>query len=102
MLAIPGIISLVVFIYARPQEFFERLRTVPFLYVFVGLALFGCLLDFRLGNIRLRGTPQLSWVALFFGWSAFTVLIHAPGGAFAPISGLAICLTLYLLIAHGV
>ena len=102
MFAIPGIISLVVFIYARPQEFFERLRVVPLLYVFFALALFGGLLDFRLGNIRLRATPQLPWVVLLFSWSVFTVLIRAPGSALAPISGLAICVTLYLLIAHGV
>src|SRR5258708_960313 len=102
MLAIPGIILLVVFIYARPQEFFERLRVIPLLYVFFALALFGGALDFRLRNIRLRSTPLLPWVALLFVWSAFTVIIRAPSSALSPISGLAICVTLYLLIAHGV
>lgn len=102
MLAIPGIISLLIFIYARPQEFFESLRAVPFLYIFLGLALFGGMLDFRLGNVRLRATPQLAWVALLFVWSVFTVVIREPSSALVPISGLAICMTLYLLIAHGV
>jgi hypothetical protein len=102
MLAIPGIILLIVFIYARPQEFFERLRAVPLLYVFFALALFGAAVDLRLRNIRLRSTPLLPWVALFFVWSAFTVIIRTRSGALAPISGLAICVTLYLLIAHGV
>ena len=41
MFAIPGIIALVVFIYARPQEFFEHLQVVPLLYLFFGLALYG-------------------------------------------------------------
>jgi O-antigen ligase len=102
MLVIPGIILLIVFIYARPQEFFERLRAVPLLYVFVGLALFGAALDLRLKNIRIRSTPMLPWVALLFAWSVFTVIIHTRSGAIAPVSGLAICVTLYLLIAHGV
>jgi O-antigen ligase len=102
MLAIPGIILLVVFIYARPQEFFERLRTIPLLYVFVGLALFGVTLDIRLRNIRIRSTPLLPWIALLFVWSAFTVIIRNPRDALAHISGLAICVTLYVLIAHGV
>ncbi|HEX7669061.1 MAG TPA: O-antigen ligase family protein [Polyangiaceae bacterium] len=102
MLAIPGIISLVVFIYARPQEFFERLRVVPLLYIFFALALFGGTLDFRLGSVKLRSTPQLPFVLCLFGWSAVTVLIRAPSSAMAPITGLTICLTLYLLIAHGV
>lgn len=102
MLAIPGIISLIIFIYARPQEFFERLRAVPFLYVFLALALFGGLLDFRLGNVKLRSTPQLPWIVLLFAWSVLSLLVRAPGGAIAPLSGLAICIVLYLLIAHGV
>ncbi len=101
MLAIPGIVLLVVFIYARPQEFFEQLRTIPLLYVFFGLATFGLVLDIRLRNIRIRSTPLLPWIALFFCWSAFTVIIRGPRAAFAPVSGLAICATLYLLIAHG-
>jgi O-antigen ligase len=102
MLAIPGIISIVTFIYARPQEFFERLQSIPFLYVFLGLSLFGSALDLRLGNLRLHATPQLPWVALLFAWSALSVLIRAPESASTTLSGLAICITLYLLIAHGV
>jgi len=102
MFAIPGIIALVVFIYARPQEFFERLRVVPLLYIFFGLALFGIALDLRVGYSRLRATPQLPWVALFFVWSALSVLIRAPGSALEHITSLSICVTLFLLIAQGV
>jgi O-Antigen ligase len=102
MFAIPGIIALVVFIYARPQEFFERLRVVPLLYIFCGLAVFGLVLDLRVGNSRLRAVPQLPWVALFFVWSSLTVLIRAPGTAVEHIISLSICVTLFLLVAHGV
>lgn len=102
MLAIPGIIALIIFIYVRPQEFFELLRAVPFLYVSLALAVFGVMLDFRLGNVRLRKTPQLFWVGLFFLWGAASVLIRDPASASVAISGLAICVTLYLLIAHAV
>src|SRR3954471_21405062 len=102
MFAIPGIIALVVFIYARPQEFFERLRVVPLLHIFCGLALFGMVLDLRLGHSRLRATPQLPWVALFFVWSALTVLIRAPSSALEHILSLSICVTLFVLVAHGV
>ncbi|HEX3596232.1 MAG TPA: O-antigen ligase family protein [Polyangiaceae bacterium] len=102
MFAIPGIIALVVFIYARPQEFVERLRVVPFLYVFFVLALSGGLLDLRVRNLRLASTPQLPWIVAFFLWSSFTVLVHAPSSAASPIMGLLICIALYLLIAHGV
>jgi O-antigen ligase len=102
MFAIPGIIALVVFIYARPQEVFERLRVVPLLYIFCALAIFGIVLDLRLRNSRLRAAPQLPWVALFFVWSALTVLIQAPSAALEHIVSLSICITLFALVAHGV
>jgi hypothetical protein len=102
MMALPGILSIVVFIYARPQESFARLRAIPLLYVFFALALFGLALDLRLRNTQLRSTPLLPWIAAFFVWSAFTIVIRSPNAALGPISGLAICASLYLLIAHGV
>jgi hypothetical protein len=102
MFAIPGVVALVVFIYARPQEFFERLRVLPLLHIFVGLALFGFALDLRVGNSKLRATPQLPWVVAFFVWSSFTVLVRAPSESIGQIVAFAICLALYLLIAHGV
>jgi hypothetical protein len=102
MLAIPGIIALVVFIYARPQEFFERLRVVPLLYLFFALAVFGIVLDLRVGNSRLRATPQLPWVAAFFVWATLTVLIQAPASAVEHVTALSICVALFLLLAHGV
>src|SRR5690349_103791 len=102
MFAIPGIIALVVFIYARPQEFFERLRVVPLLYIFCGLAVFGIVLDLRAGNSRLRAVPQLRWALLFFVWSTLTVLIRAPASAVEHVMSLSICVALFLLVAHGV
>jgi hypothetical protein len=102
MFAIPGIIALVVFIYARPQEFFEHLQVVPLLYIFFALALWGALVDVRTGNLRVSATPQFSWVIAFFVYASFTVLVRAPIGAFGHITGLAICVALYLLVAHGV
>lgn len=102
MLAIPGILLLIIFIYARPQEVLERLRVVPFLHVFLGLVLFGAAIDLRLRNVRLRATPQLGWVLAFFCWSSLTVLVRAPGSALRQISELAICIALYASIAHGV
>lgn len=102
MLAIPGIIALVIFIYARPQEFFEHLRVVPLLYIFFGLALFGGVLDLRLRNTRLFATPQLRWIGLFFAWASLSILIRSPSTALASMLSLAICVALFALIAHGV
>jgi len=102
MLAIPGILLLIIFIYARPQEVLEKLRVVPFLYVFLALALFGAVIDLRLRNVRLRATPQLPWVIVFLAWSTLTVLLRAPGAAVKWVLELGVCVALYASIAHGV
>ena len=82
MFAIPGIIALVVFIYARPQEFYEQLQIVPLLYLFFALALYGVIVDVRVGNSRLFATPQLPWVLAFFAYASFGLLIQAPGSLY--------------------
>jgi hypothetical protein len=102
MFAIPGIIALVIFIYVRPQEFFEPLRALPLLYLFFGLALYGALVDVRVGNLRLRSTPQFPWVLAFLVYASCTVVIRRPSDAFGHIMGLTICVALYALVAHGV
>jgi hypothetical protein len=102
MLAIPGIIALVVFIYARPQEFFEQLRAAPLLYIFSALVVFGIAVDLRVGNSRLRATPQLPWVLAFFVWASLGVLARAPSSALSHIISLSICVALFLFVAHGV
>lgn len=102
MLAIPGIVLLVAVIYARPQEFLGPLSAVPLLYLLFGLALFGIVLDLRLGNSRLASSPLLPWVAIFVLWSFVTLLWSVPSAASAHTRELLICLALFLLIAHGV
>ncbi|HEY3493218.1 MAG TPA: O-antigen ligase family protein [Polyangiaceae bacterium] len=102
MFAIPGILGLVFFIYVRPQEFFEPLKAVPFLYVCFGLWLFGMLLDWRTGNWKPRTTPQLPFVVAFLLYASGTALARGPADAIDPIMGLAICVALYLGVAHGV
>lgn len=102
MFALPGIIALIVLIYARPQEFLEPLRAIPLLYLCFGLALVGGILDLRVKNTRLYVTPQLGWVVLFFAWASLTIVVKAPGQAVGNMLSLSICVALFLLIAHGV
>ena len=102
MFAIPGILALVTFIYARFQEFVAALQVVPLLHVFFGLAAFGIALDMRIGNSRLKATPHLPLVALFFAWCLVTVIFSAPSNLASRALELAVCVALYLVIAHGV
>jgi O-antigen ligase len=102
MFALPATIALITFIYARPQEFFDSLQAAPLLYIIFGLTLFGAALDLRLGNTKLRPTPQLPWIAAFAIWCIVTALVRAPRTAMPHIQQLAIAVALYLVIAHGV
>jgi O-antigen ligase len=102
MFAIPGIIGLVFLIYVRPQEYFGPLRAVPFLYLWFGLWLLGLVIDLRIGNVRWRKTPQLWLVLGFFAYASTTALVHGPGNAAKAVTTLAVCMALYLGIAHAV
>jgi hypothetical protein len=102
MFAIPGIIGLVFLIYVRPQEYFGPLRAVPFLYLCFGLWLLGMVIDLRIGNVRWRKTPQLWLVLVFFVYAVITALVRGPAEAAKPLTTLAVCVSLYLGIAHAV
>jgi O-antigen ligase len=49
-----------------------------------------------------RKTPQLALVVAFFCWAALTILVRDPAHAVKAITGLLICVALYLGIAHAV
>ena len=53
MFTLPGIVAEILFVYLKPQEVFPALRALPLLYIFFGLALFGFIVDVRLGLVRL-------------------------------------------------
>lgn len=102
MFCVPGILLLLVFIYIRPQEFIAPLRALPLLYLFFGLAMFGFAVDLKLRKIKPITTPQLGWVALFFGWCVVTLAVRAPNRLAGEALPILIAIILYLLIGHGV
>lgn len=103
MFSIPGILGLVVFIYVKPQEFVPGLETVPFLYLLLGLAMFGVVLDLKLGQGKIDLPPHFAYVAAFFPWACFTYLAKAGGGGFvAAALDLAIAITLFVVLSLGV
>jgi len=99
---IPGIVLLVIFILARPQEFVPLLLKVPFLHLAVVFAAFGFVVDLRLRRLQFSGTNTLWWVIAFFAWALLSTAINAPA-ALVPITiELATLFVLYGTIAHGV
>ena len=102
MFAIPGILALIALIYARPQEFIEPLQSIPMLYIFFFLAVFGAVLDFRLESSKLLAAPVLPWALLFCAWAMITVLFTAPRTLHLRLLELGISFALFLVIAHAV
>jgi hypothetical protein len=102
MFAIPGIVALIAFIYARPQEYVPALETVPLLYIFFFLAIFGALLDLKLSNVKLLSTPMLPWALAFAVWAMLTVLFTAPRTLHLRLLELGISFALFSVVAQGV
>jgi O-antigen ligase len=102
MFAVPGILVLIGFIYVRPQEFIPILQSVPLLYLFFALAIFGFVVDLKLRKIRPQLTPQFGWVMLFLFWCLFTLAIRSPDKLPKEGVELIIPIVLFVVIAHGV
>jgi hypothetical protein len=101
MYALPGVLGLVIVILARPTDFFDALRGLPFLYIFFALAIIGFVLDVRLGVTKLRLSPQLPWVLAFVGWCLLTAMVKAPEYLVKGGVQLAIVLAIYVVVAQG-
>src|SRR5215470_147242 len=102
MFAIPPILAILVIDYLKPQDYVPALGSLPFLYIFTGLALLGFVLDVRQGLSRIRGTPQLPWMLLFLVWALITDAIYAPQIFALRVNALLIPVSLYLIVGHMV
>ncbi len=103
MFSAPGIAALILLIYIKPQEFIPGLEGVPLLYGFLGLAIFGFILDLRLGHARFDPPPHWPYVALFVPWAFTTFLAKAGGGGFvAPATNLIIVVILFFIVAMAI
>ena len=102
MFAIPGITALIIFILARPQEFFPLLQRVPFLHLFTALAVLGWVIDIRLRRLQPIAVPTLPWVIAFLGWAVVGTAVVAPDHLIERVIDMAILFALYGTIAHGI
>lgn len=101
MLALPGVILLIIFIYGRPQEFDERFAHLPFLYLWLGLAFIGMGLDLALGKVRLKAAPQLRWAIFIYLWCVLTLGLRNPGELSSGFVTISVTFVLFFLIAHS-
>ena len=97
MFALPGILALIIFTYMRPQEFVEGLESVPFLYVFLAMAIGGMALDLATGRLRMTAAPQLRPMLLFYGFGLFAAMRFS-----ADVIALSVTVTLFFVISQGI
>ncbi len=102
MAALPGIIGLLIFIYARPQEIITSLQSIPFLYLFLGLAIMGVIVDVNTRRTVIIKSPQFPFVIIFFFWCLVTLGIRNPSLLTSLGVNIAVSVTLYMIIAHGI
>ena len=102
LFAIPGIAALIIFILARPQEFFPLLQRVPFLHVFTALAVLGWVIDVRLRRLQPIATPTLPWVIGFLLWAIIGTAVLLPDLVVGRTLELVSLFALYGTISHAV
>jgi len=102
MFAVPGLLALIFVDYMRPQEYFSALAALPLLHLATAFAVFGFILDLRLGVSRPDPAPHLLFVAMFYVWCLATDAVRAPDALVARGSTLLIPIAIYVLVAHGI
>ena len=102
MYALPGLAALVVLILIKPQEFVPGLEGLPLLYVFLGLTIFGLLVDLKLGYSRFDPPPQWPYVAIYVPWCLFSQVANIGGARIVNTTiDLAIIVVLFLSLSLG-
>ena len=102
MSSLPGIIGLLIFMYARPHEFFVELKDYNFLYLFLGLSAIGIVHDISERRTKLMAPPMTKYIVLFSIWCLITLALRKPADVLARSTLVAVCALLYALLAHGV
>jgi O-antigen ligase len=102
MYVLPGLAALVILIFIKPQEFVPGLEGLPLLYVFLGLTVFGLLIDLKLGFTRFDPPPQWPYVAIFVPWCLASQVANIGGAKIVNTTiDLAIIVVLFLALSLG-
>jgi hypothetical protein len=101
--AIPGISALIIFVYTRPQEFYEFLQRVPLLYLFLAAAIVGFAVDLKLRILRPAAVPTLPWVVALMVWIIAISSVITPAETLIPrLVECSILFVLFGVTAHCV
>lgn len=102
-MAIVGIRALLVYIYARPHEFIEALKDFQWLYLLLGIALIGIVLDYAGRRSKFAAHSTLrNAVLIFAAWAMFTLILRRPDLVFVNGITIMVSTTLFLVCMHGI
>jgi hypothetical protein len=100
MFAIPAAAMFFTFVFLRPHEIFEALRTFNVNLV-SGLVAYGMVLDYGTGRLRPRGSPLLYAMLGLLAWYIITVAVRTPDQLGAQLSLFGVSLIGFLLLSQG-
>jgi hypothetical protein len=101
MFATPAILSLLFFVYIRPQELIPGLEHVPLLYLLVLLALVGLALDVRLGYARLQNNPLMPWAVAHIAWNLLSMAVYARHALVVQGVALSVAFIIFFALSQG-
>jgi hypothetical protein len=101
MFALPGILTLIAFVYLRPHEVSPFLRGIPCIPILYGASLLGLVLDLRVRLSRPRLAPHTGLALGFAGWSLLAAILAGSVKITGTAHQLAVPVLLFLLVAHG-
>jgi hypothetical protein len=101
MFATPAILSLLFFVYIRPQELIPGLERVPLLYLLVALALVALALDVRLGYVRIQNNPLLPWALAHIAWCLLSMAVFARYALIPQGVALSVAFILFTMLSQG-
>jgi hypothetical protein len=101
MFATPATLSLLFFVYIRPQELIPGLEHVPLLYLLVALALVALALDVRLGYVRIQNNPLLPWALAHMAWCLLSMAVFARYALITQGVALAVAFILFTVLSQG-
>jgi len=100
MFSLPGILTLIVFVYLRPHEVFSFLGRVPCIPILFAITLLGLVLDVRLRLLRLRPAPHALLAVALYLWALVATTLGAAASVSHVAAALIVSPALYFLVAH--
>jgi len=101
MFSLPGVLTLVAFIYLRPHEVFPFLRSVPCIPILFAASLLGLVLDLRLRLVCARPAPHAALAIGLYLWTLVATTLGSSASVGRMAAALIVSPALYFLVAQG-